>query len=114
MRRVLEYWERRQQLADRCARGGALYDYVPQAAHQRFLIDAWLFLGKITPSKIRKGNWGTEKSDSWGNGELRQLALCGLGRPQRGKGGGCGEAGTVAHSWRPVCTFASRVVGGGV
>ena len=24
MRRVLEYWERRQQLADRCARGGAL------------------------------------------------------------------------------------------
>ena len=24
MRRVLEYWERPQQLADRCARGGAL------------------------------------------------------------------------------------------
>ena len=33
----------------------------------------------------------------WGNGELRQLALCGLGRPLSGEGGGAGEAGTVAH-----------------
>ena len=50
MRRVLEYWERRQQLADRCAREGE--PYVPQDAHQQFLIEAWLFLGKNFPPSI--------------------------------------------------------------
>ena len=51
----MEYWERPQQLADRCAREGAL-SYVPQGAHQRFLIEAWLFLGKNFPSPPLAGN----------------------------------------------------------
>ena len=44
----MEYWECRQQLADRCMR--VREPYVPQGAHQRFLIDARLFLGKNFPS----------------------------------------------------------------
>ena len=43
----------------------------------------------MTKIEIRCGmNWGTEKSDGWGNAELRQLAFCGLGRPLSGEGGG--------------------------
>ena len=77
--------------------------YVPQGAHQRFLIDAWLFLGKNFPSPplpprqlskyICRASTGEEHRDS-----ASGLVWKGLAEGQSARARVKGEGGWVSKS----------------
>ena len=103
------------------ARGGE--PYVPQDAHQRFLIEAWLFLGKKIPSSPLPWSTSRRPSARGTSGSRRTTesrgALCPLGarvvervqsrREAEARGGGRG-AGLGLTGYRQPGTLIEEVV----